>query len=107
MTAKEPNNQQTLRESRRCFLKSMTAASVAGPALLSIPPITRAAHVSGSDILRVGLIGCGGRGTGATQQALNADPQTKLTALGDAFENRLTTSLETPAIALPGKTALR
>lgn len=39
--------------------------------------------------LKVGLIGCGGRGTGAAMQALNADPDVIITAMGDVFEDRL------------------
>ncbi|WP_316812457.1 Gfo/Idh/MocA family oxidoreductase [Pedobacter heparinus] len=39
--------------------------------------------------LKVGLIGCGGRGTGAAMQALNADPDVIITAMGDIFEDRL------------------
>lgn len=45
-------------------------------------------------MLRVGLIGCGGRGTGACRQALQADENVKLTAMGDAFADRLDTSLK-------------
>jgi predicted dehydrogenase len=50
---------------------------------------------AGSDLLRVGLIGCGSRGTGAAAQALKADRHVQLTAMGDAFEDRLNTSLDT------------
>ncbi|MHC4415648.1 MAG: Gfo/Idh/MocA family protein, partial [Planctomycetota bacterium] len=52
------------------------------------------AHAAGSDTIRVGLIGCGGRGTGAAVQALNADSGVAVTAMGDVFEDRLTASLE-------------
>lgn len=52
-------------------------------------------HAAGDDVLRVGLIGCGGRGTGAASQALAADPRVLLTAMGDAFEDRLELSLKT------------
>ena len=45
-------------------------------------------------LLRVGLIGCGGRGSGAASQALNADPNVVLTALGDAFEDQVQRSLQ-------------
>src|SRR4051812_25119852 len=41
------------------------------------------------DVIRVGLIGCGGRGSGAASQALMADPNVKLVAMGDAFEDQL------------------
>jgi len=50
-------------------------------------------HAAGSDVLKIGLIGCGGRGTGAASQALNADPNVQLTAMGDAFSDRLESSL--------------
>jgi predicted dehydrogenase len=43
--------------------------------------------------LRVGLVGCGGRGTGAAAQALAADENVKLTAMADVFEDRLQGSL--------------
>ena len=52
------------------------------------------AHAAGSDILRVGLIGCGDRGTGAATQALSADSNVKLVAMADVFGDRLQNSLE-------------
>jgi predicted dehydrogenase len=45
-------------------------------------------------VLRIGLIGCGGRGTGAASQALRADPAVAIVAMGDAFEDRLEQSLD-------------
>jgi predicted dehydrogenase len=50
-------------------------------------------HATGGDVLRVGLIGCGGRGTGAASQALRADKAVKLFAVADAFADRLQESL--------------
>lgn len=76
--------------SRRDFFKASGAAALA-TGVLSIP---RSAHAAGSDLLRVGLIGCGGRGTGAARQALQADKHVKLTAMGDAFSDRLEGSLK-------------
>ena len=78
--------------SRRSFLKQSTTAAIGG-ALAATLPIARGAHAAGSDVLSVGLIGCGGRGTGAAAQALSADPNVKLTAMGDAFADRLSDSL--------------
>ena len=78
--------------SRRQFLKTSTAAVVTGAMAVSETP-ARGAYVNGSDVLRVGLIGCGGRGTGAAAQALAADKNVKLTAMGDAFKDRLESSL--------------
>jgi predicted dehydrogenase len=75
--------------SRRQFIESSAAATALG----AVPH----AHAAGSDVLRVGLIGCGGRGTGAASQALRADPGVRLVAMGDAFEDRLGQSLDTLA----------
>ncbi len=80
--------------SRRDFLKT-SAASVAGAALATQLHTLSNVHAGGSDVLRVGLIGCGGRGTGAAAQALNADPNVKLVAMADAFDDRLKSSLAT------------
>lgn len=48
-----------------------------------------------SNTLKVGLIGCGGRGTAAAVEALNADPNVILTAMGDAFSDQLGNSWRT------------
>ncbi len=79
--------------SRRDFLKSSTAAAVGG-AMLSGLALPRSVHAGVDDVLKIGLIGCGGRGTGAAAQALAADKNVKLTAMGDAFDDRLHSSLE-------------
>ena len=77
---------------RRDFLKTSTVAT-AGTSLVGSLSIARSAHASVDDTLRVGLIGCGGRGTGAASQAMNADKNVKLVAMGDAFPDRLESSL--------------
>jgi predicted dehydrogenase len=79
--------------SRREFLKTSTVA--VGGALAGSLAMTQGVHAAGGDLLRVGLIGCGRRGTGAAAQALQADKNIKLVALGDAFEDRLQSSLAT------------
>jgi myo-inositol 2-dehydrogenase / D-chiro-inositol 1-dehydrogenase len=53
-----------------------------------------AVHAAGSDTLRVGLVGCGGRGTGAAEQALTADKNCRLVAMAEAFQDRLEQSLD-------------
>jgi myo-inositol 2-dehydrogenase / D-chiro-inositol 1-dehydrogenase len=73
--------------SRRTFLKTSAAA---GASLVALAP---AVHAAGNDTLRIGLIGCGNRGTGAATQALKADPNLKLVAMGDVFADRLAGSL--------------
>jgi predicted dehydrogenase len=73
--------------SRREFLKTSAAAVSAASAVgLSIG---QSAHAAGSDVLKVGLIGCGGRGSGAAANALNADKNAKLVAMGDVFDERV------------------
>lgn len=63
-----------------------TAASAAALTAIS-SPLRAGVFAGGSDLLKVGLVGCGGRGTGAAEQALNADPGTELVAIGDVFED--------------------
>jgi predicted dehydrogenase len=76
---------------RRDFLK--TSAGVATVAALSgAAPF--GVHAAGSDTIKVALIGCGGRGTGAAAQALATAGPTKLVALADFFDHRLKGSLE-------------
>jgi predicted dehydrogenase len=70
---------------RRSFLKKSTLGVATGNVLA----LARSAHAAGGDVLRIGLIGCGGRGNGAAAQALLADKNTKLVALGDAFSDQL------------------
>lgn len=71
--------------SRRRFLHAS-----AGTAALAAAPFV---HAQGSDVLRIGLIGCGGRGTGAALNALKAEANVRLTAMGDAFRDKLEASL--------------
>ena len=77
--------------SRRDFLKTSTVAA-AGSVAASLT-IARGAHAAGDDTLKIGLVGCGGRGTGAAVNALSADTNTKLTAMADVFQERLQGSL--------------
>src|SRR3954471_2370848 len=78
--------------SRREFIKTsaLLGGALAAPAILPGKLFAK----ENSDTLRVGLIGCGGRGSGAADQALSADSNVVLTAMGDAFEDRLQTSLK-------------
>ena len=76
--------------SRRQFLKNSVAATAATAATLTIP---QNAFAAGTEKLRVGLIGCGGRGTGAAIDALHADSQAEITAVGDTFMDRIESSV--------------
>lgn len=71
---------------RRTFLQA-TAATATGASLLP------GAFAAGNETLKIGLIGCGMRGTGAARQALTADPKVKLVAMCDAFPDYLEKSL--------------
>lgn len=72
---------------RRSFLKtSATAAATVSLANLSV---SRFAHAAGSDVIKVGMIGAGGRNTGAGAQALAADKGTQLVAICDIFMDRV------------------
>lgn len=73
--------------SRREFVKT-TAITAGG--LFVIPSLLRAkAHIAGDDFIKIALIGCGGRGTGAALQALLTKQNVKLVAMADAFRDRL------------------
>jgi myo-inositol 2-dehydrogenase/D-chiro-inositol 1-dehydrogenase len=74
------------RPSRRDFLKTSTA--VVGGAMAANLAVGRSAHAAGSDILKVGLVGCGGRGSGAAANAMNADKNAKLVAMADVFADK-------------------
>lgn len=85
-TTRESNG---MRPSRRDFMRAsgvaVAAAAIARP---------QGAYAQETGPLRVGLIGCGGRGSGAAFQALKADPEAKLTALGDAFMDQVDKAVE-------------
>jgi len=73
--------------SRRDFLKT-TSGVLAGVSLAGGLNIGRSAHAAGSDVIKIALIGAGGRGTGAVVQQMNADKNVKLIAIADAFADR-------------------
>ena len=78
---------------RRSFMKG--TALVARGIMLGGLPIEASAYVNPREKkLKLALVGCGGRGTGATAQALTADPDVELVAMADAFKDRLEGSLE-------------
>jgi predicted dehydrogenase len=89
-----PNRPNTdITASRRDFLKASTTAVAAGALAseLAFPAVVSAQ--ANSDTLRIGFIGCGGRGTGAAAQALSADSNVVLHAMADVYEASLDRSL--------------
>ena len=71
--------------SRREFLTTTTAVVAASGVLSALPN----AHAAGSDTIKVGLIGCGGRGTGAAEQCVGGGSNVTLFAMGDMFPDNL------------------
>lgn len=84
----EETSQEPSTQSRRKFIKN-SSLIVAGGAAVGTLGIAQTAHAFGSDEIKIGLIGCGGRGTGAASQAMNTEGATKLVAVADAFDDRL------------------
>jgi myo-inositol 2-dehydrogenase/D-chiro-inositol 1-dehydrogenase len=82
----EANTTPSPEPTRRQFIQNSTAA-VAGAALIS-QAMSTAVYAAGKDEIKVGLVGCGGRGGGATVNALHADPGARLVALGDLFQDK-------------------
>ncbi|MBM3837070.1 MAG: Gfo/Idh/MocA family oxidoreductase [Verrucomicrobia bacterium] len=78
--------------SRRQFLKASSTVALGGVVGTRLA-LSGNAFAQNSETLRIGLIGCGGRGSGAASQALHADKNVVLTAMGDAFSNKLHGSL--------------
>ncbi|TDB62388.1 Gfo/Idh/MocA family oxidoreductase [Arundinibacter roseus] len=72
----------------------MAGVALAGSAFPAIITSNRAFAGVNSETLKVGLVGCGGRGSGAAKQALSADPNVVLHAVGDIFRDKLDLSLE-------------
>jgi predicted dehydrogenase len=91
----KPMKQDTgSQSSRRQFLKSSAAGAVGYGLALNAGSPAVAARRPKTQTLRVGLIGCGGRGAGAVLNALAADDNVELAAMGDLFENNLSSSLD-------------
>ncbi len=73
----------------------------AGAALATGLSIARSAHAAGSDLIRIALIGCGGRGRGAAVNALVTKANVKLVAMADAFQDYLEAAYEAIQSAVP------
>lgn len=80
-------------KSRREFVKN---TSLLAGGLFVLPNLAGANLFSGADdVIKIALIGCGGRGTGAAMQALSTKQNVKLVAMADAFRDRLDNSYKT------------
>ena len=83
---------------RRDFIKTSVGASLA-----AAMPGTLGLYAQGSDTIRIGVVGCGGRGTGAAIDCLNAAPGVEIVAMGDLFQDRIDSSLKRIQQAHPDK----
>jgi myo-inositol 2-dehydrogenase/D-chiro-inositol 1-dehydrogenase len=87
---KEPSH-RSKSATRRDFLKSSAvAASAAVATQLSLPAV----YAAGSDVIKVGLVGCGNRGRGAAENVLDSAPGVRIVALGDTFADPLQKACE-------------
>lgn len=89
--------------SRRTFLKNSTLATAATVAGLSL---ARSAHAAGDDIIRIGMIGAGGRCSGAAVENMQAHPSVRLVAMADLFEDRLQNARNNVKKACPDQVAV-
>lgn len=89
-TMKLSNASETNRTSRREFLKTSSTA-LAGAALASALP--RPGYAAENNLIKVALVGCGGRGRGAAAQALSTQGPTRLWAVADVFDERIQSGL--------------
>src|SRR5580765_2971953 len=90
----EPNNPNPQTPvSRRDFLKT-TSTAVGGVSLLGGLSIERSAFPAGDETLKIALVGCGGRGTGAAGQALSTKGSVMLVAMADVFKDHMDGSLK-------------
>ena len=87
------------RTTRRSFLKSSAAAAAA--TTLSGISLARGAHAAGKEEIRIGMIGAGGRCSGAAVQSMRAGPFVKLVAMYDIFADRLAQSLKSISAECP------
>ncbi len=76
---------------RRDFIRS---SAVAGGAVLASTLRAPSVHAAGSDEIRIGLVGCGGRGRGAAADAVKSSPGVRVVAIGDAFADRVAEARE-------------
>ncbi len=91
-------NEKEGRVKRREFIKTTGMASLAA----AMPRIS-GAYAAGTDTIRVGVVGCGGRGTGAALDCLNSSPGVEVVAMFDLFKDRIESSLKKITEAHPDK----
>lgn len=89
MSGNATHQGSSAKSSRRSFITTTGTAVAAGSLAATLTGHARMAHAADSDEMKVALIGCGGRGTGAAVNAMRAHPSNRLTAMCDLFPDRL------------------
>lgn len=99
----QPFQSKNLISNRRSFLQSsaITMGAFAGGSL------SRQVYAAGSDIIKIGMIGCGGRCTEAALDAMRADEGVRLVAMAEVFEDRLKNSLYKIKEHMPDRVAVK
>ncbi len=92
--------------SRRTFLKKSTLAAAVATVNATGLSLARSAHSAGNDTIRIGMIGAGGRCSGAAVQSMKADPGVRLVAICDLFENRVRNARNNVKKACPEQVAV-
>ena len=98
-------NTNSIEKNRRKFIKK-TGIAILGSSVAFNIGHAKAKNESNEKTLKVGLVGCGGRGSGAAGQALSADPDVVLTAMADIFPDRLKQSFDAITELHPNKVAV-
>lgn len=94
-------NNTSTSTNRRDFLK--TSAAVAGTALIGSLDVGRFAHAAEVNTIKLGVVGCGGRGTGAVGDAMHSDAGTKLWAAADIFPDKIEGAIKTLTPMFPDR----
>lgn len=92
------NKENNSAQSRREFVKQ---TSLTAGGLIALPILSKANFFSGADdVIKIAVVGCGGRGTGAAVQALSTKQNVQLVAMADAFRDKLDSSFKNITEAL-------
>jgi len=96
-------NKKETNQSRRNFIRLSGSTLAAGSLGFNVIANPYPKHLFNADTLKVGLIGCGGRGSGAALQACKADKNLFLTAVADVYEDRMDTAIKALMDEVPEK----
>ncbi|TWT85053.1 Glycosyl hydrolase [Planctomycetes bacterium CA13] len=103
----QPQPSEASVQPRREFLKStLVSAGAAGMGASAGLSVARGANVGGSDKIRIGMVGCGGRCTGAAADVMTADSATQLVAMADLFDERVKSKRDSLKAKFPNQVSV-